>query len=116
MTKDPIEIEELLERVSGNREFAIRMLELFFSTSHDRLNSMQDELSQGNYEELAEQAHKLRGIVGNLSINRAMTALGEIHQMARIHQEKEIRRLLTELELSISEARDFFAINPSLTI
>ena len=112
----PIQIDELLARVSGNREFVIRMLELFFESSDDRLTALQTEFNTRNYAEVAEQAHKLKGLVGNLSINKALPILKDLNTMAGKKNDPQIERLLDQLKDSIAEARLFFKENPSLKL
>lgn len=110
----PIQIDELLDRVSGNREFVIRMLELFFESSDERLAALQKEADQHNYHEISEHAHKLKGLAGNLSIIGALPLLKELQAAAGLHDDKQISNLLLELKITILEARLFFEENPSL--
>jgi hypothetical protein len=112
MINSPIQIEELLERVSGNREFVIRMLDLFFQTSDEKIATLNQAFENRNYSELAEQAHKLKGLVGNLSINKALDILRDLHLVAGIKNDAEIGRLLGLLEEAISEARSFYQNDP----
>lgn len=112
----PIQIDELLERVSGNKEFVIRMLDLFFDTSDNRISVLRNEFENKNYLELADQAHKLKGIVGNLSINKAMGILKSIHTLAGDHKDQGIEDLLLELEATIAEAKAFYIHNPQLNL
>ena len=112
----PIQIEELLERVSGNRDFVIRMLELFFQTSDERLSALHKEFYSRNYKELADQVHKLKGIISNLSINKALGILNDLHEAARSKNDLHIIRLLSELEETIIEAKIFYQKNPSLNL
>lgn len=112
---NPIEIEELLERVSGNREFVAQMLEMFFASSDERLSTLHKEFGSRNYSELAEQVHKLKGLVGNLSINQASALLKELHTAATQKNDIKIKNLLYDLDKIISEARIFYYKNPSLT-
>jgi HPt (histidine-containing phosphotransfer) domain-containing protein len=110
----PIQIDELLERVSGNREFVVRMLDLFFQTSDDRIRVLRIEFNRRNFEELAEQSHKLKGLIGNLSITGALPILKDIHTLARQKNESGIEKLLDELDAVISEAALFFRQHPHL--
>lgn len=111
---NPIQIDELLERVSGNKEFVLRMLDMFFKTSDERLSALRMEFNNRNYEGIAEQAHKLKGIVGNLSINQAFCILRDLIKEARLQNDPQIESLLKELDQSIGEARIFYQKNPNL--
>ena len=92
------------------------MLDLFFDTSDNRMAVLRHEFENKNYPELADQAHKLKGIVGNLSINKAMSILKALHTMSIDHNDPEIKNLLMELEGTIAEAKSFYLHNPQLKI
>jgi HPt (histidine-containing phosphotransfer) domain-containing protein len=111
---NPIHFEELLDRVSGNREFVIQMLDMFFQSSGDRLTALRREFLSRNYDELADLVHKLKGIAGNLSINRAVSLLKNLYKAIEVRNDPEIESLLSELEESIAEAKVFYQNNPSL--
>jgi len=113
---NPIQIEELLERVSGNREFVIQMLDLFFLSSEERLSSLGKEFDNRNYDQLADQAHKLKGIISNLSINGAIPILENLLKAAGLKNDLLIIRLLADLKDTITEAKIFFHNNPALTL
>lgn len=110
----PINIEELLERVSGNKDFVITMLDMFFQSSDDRLLALNHEFTSHNYEALAEQSHKLKGLVGNLSINQALNVLRDLHDESILKNDAAIARLLGELESIIADAKQFYRQNPTL--
>jgi HPt (histidine-containing phosphotransfer) domain-containing protein len=112
---DPINIDELLERASGNREFVVRMLELFFESSDGRILAIREEFRNRNYDELSEQFHKLKGLVGNLSINKALGILKELHEQTGRKNDQLIEIKMNELENAILEAKAFFYKNPYLT-
>lgn len=111
-----IQIEELLERVAGNREFVIQMLEMFFRSSDERLSALGKEFDNRNYPELADQAHKLKGLVSNLSITQALPILRNLQVAAGLKKDFQIIELLKELETVIADAKAFFQNNPTLTV
>lgn len=110
---DPIKMEELLDRVSGNREFVIQMLKMFFQSSDERLLALVKEFENRDYKELSEQIHKLKGLVGNLSINKAPKILRDLHEAAAQENDLHILRLLSDLEETISEAKAYYHNNLS---
>lgn len=63
-----IGVEEALARVRGNKAIYIRMLGLFLKS--DQFHVMEELLSQGNFEKASEAAHGIKGMTGNLSLNR----------------------------------------------
>lgn len=105
---DPIKMEELLDRVSGNREFVIQMLKMFFQSSDERLSALIKEFEKRDYPELSEQIHKLKGLVCNLSINKAPKILRDLHEATAQENDLQILRLLSDLEETISEAKTYY--------
>ena len=110
--KQPIKTDELMERVSGNVEFIDLMMNTFFNSREERLSAIHRAYEERNYDELADLAHKLKGVVGNLSITKAFEILKELHVEARLKNDRRISRLIGQLEKSILEAESFFKTNP----
>jgi HPt (histidine-containing phosphotransfer) domain-containing protein len=111
---NPINIPEVLDRVAGNREFVIQMLDLFFQTSDSRINLLLKAFEDGQYYELSEQAHKLEGLISNLSIHKALPILHTLSITASTENREAIAGLLKELNEAIEEAKTYFASNPTL--
>ena len=109
---NPILLNEILDRVAGNREFVLQMLGLFFQSSDTRLANLRRESAACNYPELAEQAHKLEGLASNLSIHKALLILRNLHSEAVKANKPEIDLLLSDLEEAIGEAKAFFQNDP----
>ncbi|MDD4646153.1 MAG: Hpt domain-containing protein [Bacteroidales bacterium] len=108
MTPDPIQFDEILDRVSGNREFVYQMLEMFFQTRVERISVLRKTSDSHDYSRLADEAHKMKGLVGNLSIHIAFTKLKELEEAAELRNNLLIEKLINELEESISEAELYF--------
>lgn len=111
---NPINIPEVLDRVAGNREFVIQMLGLFFQTSDTRINLLMKAFEEEKYEELADQAHKLEGLVSNLSILKALPILHTLSITASPENREAIAGLLKVLNEAIEEAKTYFTSNPTL--
>ncbi len=111
---NPIQFDQLLDRVSGNREFIVQMLDMFFQSSDERLATLAKEFDNRNYPELADQAHKLKGLVGNLSINQALPVLKELSEAAHQQNDLSIIKLLAELGRIIAEAKIYYQEHPTL--
>jgi len=113
---NPIQISELLERVAGNREFVILMLDMFFHSSDERLLALRNEFNNRNYQEMSNQVHKLKGLVSNLSINKALAVLSDLQKESEKENDQAIEPLLQQLDEIILEAKNFYSNNPSLIL
>jgi HPt (histidine-containing phosphotransfer) domain-containing protein len=110
--KAPIQMDELLERVSGNMDFIKLMMNTFFSSYQERLKAMDEAFEAKDYEELADLAHKLKGIVGNLSIKEALELLKKLHVEAHMKNDRQIRKYLDKIRVSIEDALHYFQNDP----
>lgn len=106
--KGPIDFQDLYARVSDNHEFAHRMLNNFFESWMDRFEQLESNLNQENYDELADGAHQLKGILGNLAIHRGFDLLKKIHEESRLKNPGKIKKLLDKLKSELLQAQDHF--------
>jgi HPt (histidine-containing phosphotransfer) domain-containing protein len=106
--KHPINFPDLFNRVSDNKEFAHRMLTTFFDSYNDRYNALQQNLQDEKYDDLADGAHQLKGILGNLALNEGFDLLKTIHEQARLGNKAKLESLLKTLDKSIRQANEYF--------
>ncbi len=109
-----IDFDDLFDRVSGNKEFAQRMIVNFFSTWMVRTNKMEADLNEEKYDDLADGAHQLKGILGNLSIQKGFHLLKTIHEEAKLKNPKKLVKLLSQLKKEITAAEKDYNDNLSL--
>lgn len=112
--KHPINFPDLFNRVSDNKEFAHRMLTSFFDSYAERFDALQKNLEDENYNDLADGAHQLKGILGNLSIPEGFNLLKTIHEEARLNNSSKLKPLLITLDKSILKAQKYFGENQNL--
>lgn len=112
--KKAIDFDDLFNRVSGNREFALRMLQTFFGDWHKRMNTLHTLLHDRQFDELSDSAHQMKGILGNLAVTRAHTLLKTIHTSARQKDAAKTARLLKSLEKEITAAEKYLADNQDM--
>ena len=110
--KAPIQMDELLERVSGNMDFIKLMMNTFFSSYEERLAALDQAFEARDYEEVADLAHKLKGVVGNLSIKEAFELLKKLHVEAHMKNDRQIRKYLDKIRKSLEEALVYFQTDP----
>jgi HPt (histidine-containing phosphotransfer) domain-containing protein len=112
--KKPIDIDDLLSRVSGNREFACRMLDSYFANWKERQEQLEYHLNHENYDELSDCAHQLKGILGNLSITKGFNLLNLIYSEAKLKNPRRIVTLLNKLKKEIRAAETYYKENHNL--
>ena len=112
--KKPIDFGDLFNRVSDNREFAGKMLTSFFDSWIGRFSLLENMLNEEKYDELADGAHQLKGILGNLAIKRGFDLLKSIHEEARLKNPKKLIKLLNSLKMELRSAQTFYEENMNL--
>ena len=61
-----INLEEGLNRVRGNKNLFLRMLQMFLNSKE--FVELEEQLANAKYDQAAETAHAIKGMTGNLSL------------------------------------------------
>jgi len=112
--KKPIDFDDLFNRVSDNREFAKLMLETFFNSMDERLSLMDQQLENEEYDALADSAHQLKGILGNLAIHKGFDLLKLIHSNAKMKKGVNAAKNINLLKNELEKANKFYVKSQDL--
>ena len=74
-------VDEGLERCMGMEDFYLEMIEL--GLSDDRFEALGKALEEGNLDDAFEDAHALKGVVGNLALTPLYETVSEITENLR---------------------------------
>jgi two-component system, sensor histidine kinase and response regulator len=102
-------VEELLERIDGDRGFLSELLVLFLGDYPGQIQSARQAIANNDAAELQRVGHALKGALGNLAAPIASGIAGELESMgrsgnislagARIDElEEELKRVIETLE------------------
>jgi len=102
-------VEELLERIDGDRGFLSELLVLFLGDYPAQIQSAREAMAINDAVELQRVGHALKGALGNLAAPIASGIAGELESMgrsgnislagARVDElEKELKRVIQTLE------------------
>lgn len=105
MTTVPIDLDELLDRLGGDREVVDELLAIFYDDTRPRLPELQADVpALGEWRRLA---HTLKGACGNIAAMPASDAAARLEAAAAsgdvpaAHAARSV--LLTELERLLTE-------------
>lgn len=96
-------IRELLERVDEDQEFFCELLRIFQEDSRTNLRKAMAAQGAGDLPELMRAAHTLKGMLRNLSMNRAAEAAYALEKASREGKRMEAEKFLAQLEQALSE-------------
>jgi len=96
-------VRELLDRVSNDMELFNDLLQIFREDARIGLEQARAALTDENMPELERAAHTLKGMLKNLSMNRAAEAAYALEKASRERKRDELAGLLQQLELALQE-------------
>jgi len=114
--KLPYDKSETLERVGGDEEILLEMMQTFFDDGPDMLADVAQAIGQGNPARVAETAHTLKDAVGIVDARKMFDAAqalesigrsGDLSQAAEAYEvlKGHIDQLIGELEAEVGDAK-----------
>jgi HPt (histidine-containing phosphotransfer) domain-containing protein len=90
------DIEEGMTRLGGNASLYERMLGKLLKLL--KTGTPDPDFDCGNYDEVLEQAHAIKGATGNLSVTPLYEAYSEIVSLLRAGKPEEAKALLQKIQ------------------
>lgn len=90
------------------------MLTTFFESWESRYSELRQFLEEEKYNELADSSHQLKGILGNLSLQKGFTIIKSVQEQAKLENAKKLDKLLSALKKELIAAQDYFLANQDL--
>ena len=102
----PFDLDELLQRCMGNRDFMAKMLDKFAPAVGDGLERAEESVSQGDLDTAAKVAHMLKGMGANLSAQGVRQAAVELEHACRAGCRDGATKALSQLRAEVCRCRD----------
>jgi two-component system, sensor histidine kinase and response regulator len=93
----------LLERLDNDRSFLCELLIVFRQDSQAGLQEAKEALTRADLAQVERKAHALKGMMRNLSMDRAAQAASDLEAAARQGKTEESTALLAQLERAMEE-------------
>lgn len=98
-------VDELLRRLDNDEAFLRELLIVFREDSQAHLQEAKGALASSNLASLEKAAHKLKGMLRNLLMNRAAQLAGNVEVATRQNDSNQLSELLTQLEAALEKLR-----------
>jgi len=85
-------------QAEGEPNLLVKLIDLFFVHTPPRLAALREARAQGDMKVLAQTAHALKGICGNLGATQMTALCGAIEQQSLAGRLPEVDALLTQLD------------------
>jgi two-component system, sensor histidine kinase and response regulator len=107
MVKNPTQYDEkidrasILERLEGNQDLLVELVQLFQEESPQLIEAMHNALRGGDMQELARSAHSMKGAAGNFSARGAAIAASQLEIDAKNGDVTSAQVSLAALEIAL---------------
>jgi CheY-like chemotaxis protein len=95
--KYPVDLEDALRRVDGDREFLEEILLNFVSRAPDQAAAIETFLGRNDARALTREAHSLKGAAGNLGAKQVAELARQLEQIGREDNLESGRALIQDL-------------------
>ena len=95
-------VDEGLERCMGMEDFYLEMIEL--GLSDERFEVLGANIEAGDYDSAFEQAHALKGVIGNLALAPLYETICDITEYLRRKEQTDYKTMYDKL---MSQRADF---------
>jgi len=91
MTKKAIDIDDVLERVQDDQELLVELLDIFQEDYGQKRVSLGDYVEAGDYEQIKNTIHSLKGAAGNISAVDVHATCAHIEHLAEKQDVESIK-------------------------
>ena len=103
MTKNLIDIEELLERTENDRELMKDLLTIFKEEFPQRHHALREAVRSLNSTSVVMEAHALKGMLSNLAAIEASAAAAELERLGRNNETSKFLESFSNFEAIAKE-------------
>ncbi|MFN6569232.1 Hpt domain-containing protein, partial [Dendronalium sp. ChiSLP03b] len=105
----PIDWKHLHQISENDPEFELNLLEIFVEDMQNRLETTKAAIAANDFEQLAREAHQIKGASGNVGATTMHLAAEKLEQLARNQECRGAANLISELEDFIKRIQEFLS-------
>ncbi|MEH1845775.1 MAG: GAF domain-containing protein [Nostoc sp.] len=103
----PIDWERLHQLSENNPEFELELLQIFVEDIQPRLEVMKIAIASHDFEQLAREAHQIKGASANVGATIMHLAAEKLEQLAQNQERRGTTNLILELEEFVKRIQEF---------
>ncbi|MEH2297381.1 response regulator [Nostoc sp.] len=111
----PIDWERLHQLSENNLEFELELLQIFVEDIQPRLEIVKIAIADYDFQELALQAHQIKGASANMGATTMLLAAEKLEKFARNQERRGTTNFISELEEFIKRIQEFLISKESNT-
>ena len=103
----PIDMEAVLERVGGDESFLHELIDIYIDDFIEKYFQLEQAIEQGDFNNIKEIGHSLKGSSGNLSLTALHETAFGIEASGRDNDIEQARLLFVRLKEEFKKLKDF---------
>ncbi|HEY1921834.1 MAG TPA: ATP-binding protein [Tepidisphaeraceae bacterium] len=104
-----VDFNALRRRCLGNRKLAAKALETFAATIGSYVDTLTQNLKNGDAKSAATAAHKIKGAAGNVSAQQVLRIAAELEELSKKEVLDQTQHVVAELQTEIKRVQQFVA-------
>jgi len=109
--QEPINLDQAVEEFDDDREFLMELLNGFLENVQAQIKTLNQAISEDDYETVAQEAHSITGGANNLSAYELGRVASELEKLARENTLESVSETFKQLEEEYNRLRDFVTNN-----
>ncbi|MCD4695144.1 MAG: Hpt domain-containing protein [Bacteroidales bacterium] len=102
----PIDMEDFLERLPS-KDLIKKLLDSFIESYQEFIDEIRISITNGNAKEIRESAHKLKGVLANLSIKKGCQLVLDLEKNADSINKDDALEMVSEIENEIIRVKSY---------
>ncbi|PHJ61196.1 ATPase [Nostoc linckia z18] len=107
----PIDWERLHQLSENNPEFETELLQIFVEDMQARIEVIKIAIAALDFEQLALQAHQIKGASANMGVTTMHQAAEKLEQLAHNQERRGTNNLISDLEEFVKRIQEFLVIS-----
>jgi HPt (histidine-containing phosphotransfer) domain-containing protein len=103
----PIDMDSVLERVGGDEAFLQELLDIYIEDFLEKYVSLEQAIAEGDFNDIKEIGHSLKGSSGNLSLNGLQETAYGIELSGKENDIEQARLLFARLKDEFLKLKNF---------
>lgn len=108
-SESPIDLEYLNQISEGDTDFELELLQVFVEDTLEHLEASRQAIATGDYNQLAREAHHMKGASGNVGSQAMQLLATELEHQAKQSSGDKASETLVQLEVHLAQVQTFMA-------
>ena len=107
MSEHIIDLDDVLERIQGDKELLVELIEIFLDDCPSKIIDIKECFKVDNFDQLAEAAHSAKGAAANIGAKKLWKTFLEIEEAAKVGTSDQSEELIKKMDQEFDELKQY---------